>query len=94
MAEWLSEVVAAALNDDEVGLQVGVRDSGGADDSVEGVSAFVGAAGGEEPCPVAGEGGEEPRAMAATSPIRAGTAVRFIVVLPVVDTEGQTCDPA
>lgn len=76
LAEWLSEVVAAALNDDdEVGVQVGVRDSGGADDSVEGVDAFVGAAGGEEPCPVAGEGGEVPWAMAATSPIRAVTAV-------------------
>ncbi len=37
---------------------------------------------------------KEPRAMAATSAIRAGTAVRFIGVLPVVDTEGQTGDPA
>lgn len=37
---------------------------------------------------------KEPRAMAATSPIRAVTAVRFIGVLPVVDTEGQTGDPA
>ena len=37
---------------------------------------------------------KEPRAMAATSPIRAVTAVRFIGVLPVVDTEEKTGDPA
>jgi len=37
---------------------------------------------------------KEPRAMAATSPIRAVTAVRFIVVLSVVDAGGQTGDPA